>query len=601
MTIQEISFGPRPTINDDALRVFDQKNKKIYVYGGSRWIHNPDSHSPTLRPTSDFFWLDMSNPNLYKWINYSGSMREDPAKLSPFKKSPNLSSNDESKIALPRLGSLPVLQDPIGTLFYDKSRSRTTYLLIFGDPIAPGLEDHPILICINLTLNLWSEIALLNSRKLKDGRAAAQMIVTGEIGMPNIYLSIFGGIDDKVEEAFSLDTFSVADLSQGKWIAREKKIPSAVGPLGSFPALSNVGFSDSTPGKILILKGRPEQTDAAVDFQESFLFTPSTLKFEIVLRENLSSVPPPAEFYTLQQFQKPSHGSCSSFWCISWDIHDVCDNNNVVFKATHNLRIWEAHLREPEAEESIEQEGESLACEEDRVTTSRIVRVASASASNSILAQKAKRSVPLSVGHSILRLKWKDITSQRMNSKLQRLDTLLRVEVVCVLVKPPFESTESSGHRLVIVGYSPEFAGEIKGGIYNASAVIRLPANEDETDSESSDGSQASAISGEQGTANSDQQDGETNESVAGTFSPFDSAPVRESDPNVDPTLLDFYHAEASPLQIQAYNLTAIGDELGNLNDLLDNPQSIEAFLEEPPEVMQSLVHGDEMDNSGVF
>lgn len=58
--------GVRPRINDGALRVVDYVNHTLYIFGGTPWADNPVQESPTCRPTSDFFKLNLIDE---EWTN----------------------------------------------------------------------------------------------------------------------------------------------------------------------------------------------------------------------------------------------------------------------------------------------------------------------------------------------------------------------------------------------------------------------------------------------------------------------------------------------------------------------------------------------------
>ena len=202
--------GLRPSINDDCAKVVDQESNKLFVYGGVRWRRNADYNSPTTLPTADFYVCDLV---CLEWVRYSVSkvrmsffatrlnlpkdIVRNPYPYNPFKIGPV----DPKLNRLPeKRTSLPLLQDPVGTILRDRQK-RITYLLILGDIVETFSKDDdnpkaPLLLCINLTLGKWLEIPLKKAKRVEGGRCRASMVVTGDIGSPDLKLLVFGGVNN---------------------------------------------------------------------------------------------------------------------------------------------------------------------------------------------------------------------------------------------------------------------------------------------------------------------------------------------------------------------------------------------------------------------
>ncbi|KAI5117522.1 hypothetical protein M0805_009530 [Coniferiporia weirii] len=479
--VKEVLMGPRPTINEGSLRIVDRVDQKLYIYGGVRWGKNKDLKSPTRRPTSDFFCLSLVS---LKWRNDTISMRIDPSRRSPFSnRVPESPAEDFNDLTLPRLGSLPALRRPIGALVHDRSPSKTTYLFILGDCTDPGRE-HPVLLSINLTQNTWREIRLSGSRNMGYGRAKAQMVVIGKPDSSNIYLCVFGGEDDKGETGF--DTYAVASLVEEKWTVIDCEVPPEVKLLGADPGLAVIWDVKTGREKVLILRGR--QDGVVPEFNNAFIFDPETDTFRTVRPGNSSPMPPPAFSHALQHASgNPVCESLNTFFYVAWGSLLSPDSPIV----THNLRLWKAELSLPEEESDVRMGSgnmdpfnSSVSCAPGRNSHS----AASPAAQNvpsSILSQRAKRSRPHALKQSPMVINWNDITAGRVKAMLDGLDRSFRVEVACLLGTLPVSSYGSeltddgllNGHespRLVLVGYYPDFAGEIMGKIYNAYAYVPL-------------------------------------------------------------------------------------------------------------------------------
>lgn len=131
-------------------------------------------------------------------------MRQDEAFISPFEET--LAAPDKLNLALPKLGALPALENCSGAIIYDRTASRTRYLLILGDPVGKENKnhDHPILLCINLQLNTWRYIRLKNAEKVLRGRSCASMIIIGELRSPDsdVFLCLFGGVSENRDVSF---------------------------------------------------------------------------------------------------------------------------------------------------------------------------------------------------------------------------------------------------------------------------------------------------------------------------------------------------------------------------------------------------------------
>lgn len=129
-------------------------------------------------------------------------MRHDKSFISPFHD--RLSRPENSDLTLARIACLPALKNPIGTIMHDDTATKTSYMLILGDPTGEEYEgcNNPILICINLRINTWRRIKLKRSSKVPGGRAYASMIVSGQLRLPgcDVFLCVFGGVKEEVDE-----------------------------------------------------------------------------------------------------------------------------------------------------------------------------------------------------------------------------------------------------------------------------------------------------------------------------------------------------------------------------------------------------------------
>lgn len=59
LKVQQPSPGYRPSINEDAAKIFDLEGNRLFIYGGVRMRKNRDSDSPTTLPTNDFYSCDL--------------------------------------------------------------------------------------------------------------------------------------------------------------------------------------------------------------------------------------------------------------------------------------------------------------------------------------------------------------------------------------------------------------------------------------------------------------------------------------------------------------------------------------------------------------
>ena len=116
--------------------------------------------------------------------------------------------SEKPDCGLPKLKSMPTLQDPIATIIRDSTGSMTSYMLVPGDPVESGFEDynHTILLYVNLRMRIWRIIHLKNCEKVPNDRARAAMIAIREMRSQeaDVYLCVFGGLKKNRYEANSL-------------------------------------------------------------------------------------------------------------------------------------------------------------------------------------------------------------------------------------------------------------------------------------------------------------------------------------------------------------------------------------------------------------
>ena len=307
-------WGCRPNMNDGSVRVFDEYQKLLFVFGGVRWASDPNPNSPTRAPTADFFSFDLART---RWTDLSSSLRFEDNSSIPFihnRKSRSETDHPSSPgSSAPR--QLPALHEASGTVVYDNVTS-TSYLIIYGGLLGHRnsslgtsktrrsasasrsrmyerslLQPAPSsqLIIINLRVLSWRFVQISggHSGSVK-ARASASILITGvptatspvssKRSNSNIFLLLFGGrrINRDCERSIECTTFCVADLRTCEWIIRDERTPLNVGALGNQPHMKlfrsrsggqtntgsgNFNYSEltkegnSTTESVLILRG----------------------------------------------------------------------------------------------------------------------------------------------------------------------------------------------------------------------------------------------------------------------------------------------------------------------------------------------------------
>ncbi|EJD00755.1 uncharacterized protein FOMMEDRAFT_157861 [Fomitiporia mediterranea MF3/22] len=503
-TVEEVAEGDRPVINYNAVKVYDERNRCLYIYGGTRWPVNDNIRSPTCKPTSDFFRFSFGS--VHPWTNYTNDMRDDRSLISPFEET--LSVPQTSGLELPGLGPLPTLNNAVGTVVHDNTASMTPYLLLLGEPVRKSSrkESHPELLCINLKQNAWRIIELRNARSVPNGRSRASMIISGTLRTEgvDVYLCVFGG---DVNTITSSRKFSVANLSKGIWTIPDGELPEAVGPLGIHPGLAK--YWDAHQGRelLLIMRGAVEphagssESAAKATFTKAVLFDvqSSSQCFMDVSIDTLH-IPASAKTFIWQRCTS-SLPSTSDYVLVTCG-HRRGPNTYPLRSAKRasilyirpKIRVWTAEIVhvnnavgiEPEHTEDSEihidltsdNESDSSSTESDSPTRVKNCRL---SKSLNIFTQRAKRTGPPLLRKSGLKIIWRNVNCGRLKRHLDNLNPSFRVEAMYLSGNLPsrFEQSEYTyGHpfspKLILLGCDHEFLGEVLGDIHNAFACISL-------------------------------------------------------------------------------------------------------------------------------
>ncbi|KAL5488435.1 hypothetical protein ACEPAI_6553 [Sanghuangporus weigelae] len=428
-------------------------------------------------------------------------MRQDEAFISPFQET--LARPDKLDLVLPKLGSLPALQNASGAIVYDLTASKTRYLLILGDAVN---HNHPILICINLELNTWRNIRLKNAEKVPRGRSRASMIVIGDLRAPDsdVFLCLFGGVNEDPDtgQIRYLDTFAVANLSKSTWTIPDGVLPRDIGPLGALEQRASQEHSIAS---------------AKAEFSKVYIFDPQVKnnQFAELEMDSASRCPRPARSFLLQLSQSTNR-YCDEFLVVTCSRQRSLNKFPSIPTEPDELEslyikprveIWIATLHEPRggsgsASDRYSEVGEIKSNSENSTSDDESSEISSGSNITqrkirpNPLAQRAIRTGQAIVRKSEIVLTWKNMTGGRAKLSLQHLTDSFRIEAMFLSgeISTRFEPSEySSNHplspNLILLGSDHEFLGEIRVDLFNAVASISLrslcEAEDDEVENSS--------------------------------------------------------------------------------------------------------------------
>lgn len=192
-----------PTIKDGAVRIFDHKTSRIYVYGGVPWARNPDRDSPTRLASSSFHALEIKKGMV--WMDYSVRLTSlhhmsltynNPQQTLyynslprrvPFEFLGHYNPEELEHVDLSMDAGLPRLYGASGLLVDDKV-SHNRYIIIFG---VNKERAEMSLFCVNVTIQKWMYLTLDGEEK-KRLRFGSQIALSG-VGTDNVLLHVFGG------------------------------------------------------------------------------------------------------------------------------------------------------------------------------------------------------------------------------------------------------------------------------------------------------------------------------------------------------------------------------------------------------------------------
>ncbi|KAL5530808.1 hypothetical protein ACEPAF_7066 [Sanghuangporus sanghuang] len=436
-------------------------------------------------------------------------MRQDEAFISPFEET--LARPDKLDLVLPKLGSLPALQNASGAIVYDLTASKTRYLLILGDAVN---HNHPILICINLELNTWRNIRLKNAEKVPRGRSRASMIVIGDLRAPDsdVFLCLFGGVNEDPDTGRIryLDTFAVANLSKSTWIIPDGTVPNDIGPLGAIEQRNSQEYVSPALFAHSI-------ANAKAEFSKAYIFDPQKKnnQFAELDMDATSCCPRPARSFLLQPSQS-TNKYCGEFLVV------ICGRQRSLNRfpgiptepdeleslyIKPRVEIWIATLHEPGGESGsasdrysevgeIKSDSEDSTSDDESSNDSSNTNITRREIRQNPLAQRAIRTGQAIVRKSEIVLTWQNMTGGRAKLSLQHLTESFRIEAMFLSgeLSTRFEPAEySSNHplspNLILLGSDHEFLGEIRVDLFNAVASISLrslcEAEDDEVENSS--------------------------------------------------------------------------------------------------------------------
>ncbi|KAJ7337519.1 hypothetical protein DFH08DRAFT_705312 [Mycena albidolilacea] len=268
--------GDAPFFNDWETSAVDQRQEKIYMYGGIR------PYDDKNMPSSDFHCLDLKTN---QWLDLTDSLKFRPRNYvyNPFAK--------KAEHDILQCRQLPSLTETASALV---SVGGGTYFLLFGGHNTKNTTSD--LIAVDLDLLVWWVVKVQGTPLLP--RMSASMVAVDN------RLFVFGGRETFIDETPGIPTYSVAEYNphtQWTWTISDAPLP---------PDLRLLGYGiQSTPvfkgQKILLTQGSTDEKPIDMSRASTIFFHTENHTFQDA-RTTMGHFPQAMSWYRLASLVPPS-------------------------------------------------------------------------------------------------------------------------------------------------------------------------------------------------------------------------------------------------------------------------------------------------------